>query len=139
MMRKRSLGINLCVLVALAVAGCEHQPSTGQTGQPETVRVSGIDVDAAEPAIATGSDGTAYVVWVEHHADGGADVILHQFDGAGKPKGSAVRINPKAGEAIAWRGDPPTVAVATDGAVYVGWTGGWAPAPDESVSFSVTR
>lgn len=84
--------------------------------------MSGIDVDAAEPAIATGSDGTAYVVWVEHHPDGGADIMLDQFDTNGKSKGSAVRINPQVGAATAWRGDPPTVAVAPDGAIYVGWT-----------------
>jgi hypothetical protein len=33
-----------------------------------------------------------------------------------------VRVNPKPGEATAWRGDPPTVAVAPDKTVYVGWT-----------------
>lgn len=84
--------------------------------------MSGIDVDAAEPAIATASDGTAYVVWVEHHPDGGADVMLNQFDTTGKSTSPAVRINPQAGGATAWRGDPPTVAVGADGAVYVGWT-----------------
>ena len=84
--------------------------------------MSRIDVDAAEPAIATGSDGTTNVVWVEHHPDGGADIMIDQFDATGKSEGSAVRINPQAGAATAWRGDPPTVAVASDGAVYVGWT-----------------
>jgi hypothetical protein len=108
----------LCVLMGLVFSGCARQ---GKAGQSETVRVSAVDVDAAEPAIATGSDGTAYVVWVEHHPDGGADVKLEQFD-SGKSKGSEVRINPQAGEATAWRGDPPTVAVASDGAIYVGWT-----------------
>jgi len=39
----------------------------------------------------------------------------------GKP-GPPVRINPTAGEATSWRGDPPTIAVAADGTVYIGWT-----------------
>jgi hypothetical protein len=112
----------LCVLLALAASGCSRRVQTRQTGQPEAIRVSGIEVDAAEPAIASAADGTVYVVWVGHHPDGGADVMLDQFDSAGKSKGPAVRINPQTGAATAWRGDPPTVAVAFDGTVYVGWT-----------------
>lgn len=81
-----------------------------------------MDVDAAEPAIATAADGTIYVVWVEHKPEGGADVMLHQFDRAGKSTGTAVRVNPETGQATAWRGDPPTVAAGPDGAIYVGWT-----------------
>ncbi|MGH9903958.1 MAG: sialidase family protein [Pyrinomonadaceae bacterium] len=88
----------------------------------EAVRLSGIEVDAAEPAIATGSDGTIYVVWVEHAADGGADLAFRRFDLKGKPIGSALRINPQIGAATAWQGDPPTVGVGPDGAIYVGWT-----------------
>jgi hypothetical protein len=102
--------------------------------------VSGLDVDAAEPAIATGSDGTTYVVWVEHRPDGGADVMIDQFDRTGRSTGSAVRINPQSGEAIAWRGDPPTVAVASDGAVYVGWTASLgAQAHASNLYLSVSR
>jgi hypothetical protein len=33
-----------------------------------------------------------------------------------------VRVNPEAGTATAWRGDPPSVAVDKDGSVYVVWT-----------------
>jgi hypothetical protein len=123
-MSKTRLGIvNLCVLLAVAVSGCQRQAQTAQPGQPENLRVSGIDVDAAEPAIAAGSAGTIYVVWVEHRPDGGADIMLKQFDSGGRPTDAAVRINPQAGGATAWRGDPPTVAVGSDGGVYVGWTG----------------
>lgn len=117
--RSKSGIVILCVLLVLAVSSCRRQV---QPGQLEAVRVSGIDVDAAEPAIAARSDGTINVVWVEHHSDGGADIMLDRFDRTETSTGSAVRINPQAGRATAWRDDPPTVAVASDGAVYVGWT-----------------
>ena len=127
----------LCVLLAFAVSGCTRQ---GQSGQPEAVRVSGVDVDAAEPAIATASDGTVYVAWVEHHPDGGADIMLDRFDTTGKSKGSEVRINPQAREGAAWRGDPPSVAVASDGAIYVGWTARVAAQPHATdLYLSVSR
>ena len=48
--------------------------------------------------------------------------MLAAFDATGRSNGPALRINPTAGEATAWRGDPPTVGVAPDGTVYVGWT-----------------
>lgn len=37
-------------------------------------------------------------------------------------QGSPVRVNTQPGTATAWRGDPPTVAVAPDHTVFVGWT-----------------
>jgi hypothetical protein len=86
------------------------------------VRVSAEKTEAAEPAAASGLDGTVYVAWVEHRGGKEADVWLSHFDGEGRPLGSPARVNPNAGEATAWRGDPPTVAVAQDGTVYVGWT-----------------
>ncbi len=36
--------------------------------------------------------------------------------------GERVRINPQPGQATAWRGDPPTIKIGSDGTVYVGWT-----------------
>ena len=47
--------------------------------------------------------------------------MLARFDKEGAANGSAVRVNPQAGVATAWRGDPPSVAV-TDRSVYVLWT-----------------
>ncbi len=41
---------------------------------------------------------------------------------AGKTPGAAVRVNPDAGNATAWRGDQPSVAVGKNGSVYVVWT-----------------
>lgn len=107
------------VFLALALSACTRQ---GQPTQAEPVRVSKVGVDAAEPAVAAASDGSVYLAWVEHHADGGADVMLAAFAATGESNGPAIRVNPTAGAAGAWRGDPPAVSVAPDGTVYVTWT-----------------
>jgi hypothetical protein len=86
------------------------------------IRVSAPDADSAEPAIAAAPDGGIYLVWIEHGAGRTADVYFQKFDGAAKAVGEKVRINPQIGEASAWRGDPPTIAVGTNGEIYVGWT-----------------
>jgi hypothetical protein len=91
-------------------------------GAAEPVLISGKDTDAAEPAVATAGDGTVFVAWVEHRAGGEADVWLAHLDAEAKPQGAPVRVNAQAGEATAWHGDPPTVAVAPDSTLYVGWT-----------------
>ena len=88
----------------------------------QPVRVSFAGVDAAEPAIAAAGDGSIYVVWIEHRAKE-ADVMVRRFDRSGQPLNPPVRVNPKPGRATAWRGDPPTIAVAPDETLYVGWTG----------------
>ncbi len=109
----------ILVFLALALSACTRH---GQPTQSEPVRVSGIDVDAAEPAISAAPDGSVYLAWVEHHAAGGADVMLAAVAATGKSNGPAIRVNPTAGEARAWRGDPPALGVAPDGTVYVTWT-----------------
>ena len=86
------------------------------------VRRVQVSVDGAEPSIAAAADGSVYVTWVAHRPGKEADVWLLRFDREGKPIGEGVRVNPAAGEATAWRGDPPDVAVAPDGTVYVAWT-----------------
>lgn len=91
-------------------------------GVARAVRVSAEKTEAAEPAAAAGLDGSVYVVWVEHRGGKEADVWLSHFDGEEKPLGSPTRVNPDAGQATAWRGDPPTIAVSPDGTIYVGWT-----------------
>lgn len=88
----------------------------------QPVRVSPEGADAAEPAVATGPDGAAYVAWVEHRAKGEADLWLARVDDEGKAVGSPSRVNAEEGRATAWHGDPPTLAVACDGTLYVGWT-----------------
>ena len=64
------------VLLALALSTCTRQ---GQPTQAEPVRVSGVGVDAAGPAMGAAPDGSVYLAWVEHHAHGGADVMLAAF------------------------------------------------------------
>ena len=85
-------------------------------------RVSPAAANAAEPAIAADSQGNLYVLYVEHAANKAADVYLQKFGVDFQPAGERVRINPEAGRATAWRGDPPTVKIGTNNAIYVGWT-----------------
>lgn len=108
-------------------AGCANENSSPQTiaktDSPHSIRISAPEIDAGEPAIAAVADGGVFAVWVEHGANKTADVFLQKFDAGGKPSGEKTRVNPNAGEAAAWRGDPPTIKVAAaDGAIYVGWT-----------------
>ena len=121
----RMVGIALAVL--LLIAGCKmnsaivrDSPAVSNLSQP--VRVSSGDVVAAEPAIAASPDGEVYVVWVDHSPGSEADVMIARFSADGRAHGSPVRVNPQPGAATAWRGDPPTVAVAPDQTIYVGWT-----------------
>jgi len=138
-MKRGSLTITLALLLASA-GGCsrpeERKAATAQTGAAQTaagdaavkadglrpVRISAEGVSAAEPTLAAGSDGSAYVAWVEHQKGGGGELRLTRLDAEGAPAGEAARVNPEPGVAKAWRGDAPTVAVGPDGAVYVGWT-----------------
>jgi hypothetical protein len=122
------------LVVLLVLSGCARVSTKQINSSPERgvsasamnfaapLRVSAANADAAEPALATGRDGMAFVVWVEH-ADTDADVFLARLTAAAEPAGEAVRVNSKPGVATAWRGDQPTIAVAPDGTVYVGWTG----------------
>jgi len=115
--------LTIFFLIALAtVAGCTKHLGGSAAGSGSPQRVSAADTNASEPAVAIAKDGSAYVVWVEHR-DKDADVMLRRFNSAGQPLGDPIRVNPQAGKATAWRGDPPTVAVAADGTLYVGWTG----------------
>jgi hypothetical protein len=120
-----------CAASLIVLAGCARQTDRASTsaqtgvtltndGQP--VRISADDADGAEPATASGRDGSVYVAWVEHRPEQRADVMLAHFDATGRMQGEAAHVNAEAGAAKAWRGDPPTVAVAPDGGVYVGWT-----------------
>jgi BNR repeat-like domain len=120
----RVLGsLSICLLM---LSGCGRgAPEAGNQkvmpGLSQPVRVSPEETDAAEPAIATAPDGSAYVAWVSH-AKTEADVMVARFTSDGQMQGQPVRVNPQVGIATAWRGDPPTVAVAPDQTVFVGWT-----------------
>lgn len=138
----------LCAVLALTACGCsraKHVEKGGaaaadtaaaprQTNAASAVRVSAEKTEAAEPAAAAGRDGTVYVAWVEHRGRE-ADVWLAHYDGEAKPLGQPVRVNPNAGEATAWRGDAPTVAVAPDGTVYIGWAARDDAAPHASTLY----
>ena len=110
------------LVLASACARYFNKDSASFTQLAEPIRVSPENVDAAEPAIATGPNGTAYVAWVEHRAHKESDVFVSQLDREGHAASAPVRVNAKPGEATAWRGDPPTIVVTADGTVYVGWT-----------------
>jgi hypothetical protein len=90
--------------------------------QSAEIRVSDEAADTAEPAIAAAPDGTFLVVYVRHAPDKSSDLFLSKFDAKLAQSGSAVRINENPGEVKSWYGDPPTVAAAADGTIYVGWT-----------------
>ncbi|HVG32208.1 MAG TPA: sialidase family protein [Pyrinomonadaceae bacterium] len=112
------------VLLGLTSASCTRyfsRDSAAVAKLAEPVRISLENADSAEPAVAAGPQGTAFVTWVEHRPKKEADVMVAQIDREGKPMGEPVRVNPNAGEATAWRGDAPTLSVAADGTVYVGW------------------
>jgi hypothetical protein len=105
--------ILICVICG---SGCARK---AESRQPmAAVRISSVEVDAAEPSIAASPSGAVYVAWVEH-VDGGANVMVGRFD---QTVAAAVRVNAKVGEATAWRGDPPSLAAAPDGILYVVWT-----------------
>ena len=113
-------------LSQIFIVGC-HQTATPPIMLKDeiktaAIRVSALEFDAAESAIATDADGNLYVVYVAHGADKSADVYLQKFDSQKNPLGEKTRINPNAGEATAWRGDPPTITIGVDKTVYVGWT-----------------
>jgi hypothetical protein len=117
----------ICFVGLLLLSGCKRSsvgPHTAKalTGLSQPIRVSSGDGDAAEPAIAASPDGSVYVTWVNHGAKMQADLMIARFSGDGQMQGSPVRVNLQPGTATAWRGDPPTVAVAPDHTVYVGWT-----------------
>lgn len=126
MFKHKSLFLLTLALLFLA-QGCARN-NTAASKKPAVkdfsapLQLSNANADAAEPAIASASDGRVYVVWVEHGDKKQADVMLGALDASGNPAGQPVRVNPRGGEATAWRGDPPSIAVGADGAVYVGWT-----------------
>ncbi len=124
---KEKLFTIFSALLLLCASGCtQPRAEKAEEKSPETpaaapVQVSLENTDAAEPAVAAAPDGALYVVWVEHRAEGMSDVFLRKTN-ADNTLNAPVRVNSDTGKATAWRGDPPTVAVAADGAVYVGWT-----------------
>lgn len=123
--------IKLLLVLSMVSTACtppESKPQTESAARienvsaPESISVSTPGANASEPAIAAGNRENVFAVWVEHTAKKEADLMIREFDAAGRATGEAVRVNPQPGAVKAWYGDPPTVRVGRDGAVYVGWT-----------------
>jgi hypothetical protein len=117
---RQILGLGV-LLSLLLVAGCARFNAGASRATFQPIQISAPEVDAAEPVTATAPDGGFYVAWVNHNANSESDVMLARFDNDGVSSGSPVMVNQQAGVATAWRGDPPSVAVA-DKSVYVLWT-----------------
>jgi hypothetical protein len=128
---KKQLLVVFWLFAVVLIADCTKSPRTSTKHFSSPQRISSGAANASEPAVATAKDGTVYVVWVEHR-DKDADVMFESFNGEGRSLGAAIRVNAYAGQATSWRGDQPTIAVAPDGTVYVGWTGRADPASGSS-------
>ena len=118
-------GLLCFTLCVLCLSGCNRSEPTGAAEAKPAfapVQLSAEGIDAAEPVTAAATDGSIYVAWVNHDVKNQADVMIGRFDSQGKMRGAAVRVNPEAGIATAWRGDQPSVVVADTGSVYVVWT-----------------
>jgi Cu/Ag efflux protein CusF len=141
--------VAICAVLLLTAGGCSRAVTRVEkagaptadtaagarpTSTAPSVRVSAEKMEAAEPAVAPARDGTVYVAWVEHRGKE-ADVWLAHFDGEERPLAPPARVNPNTGQATAWRGDPPTLAVAPYGTIYVGWTARDEAAPHASTLY----
>lgn len=121
---QRTVGIVCLLFGLLFLSACNRSTASEASTTKLTsslVRISAEGVDAAEPAAAEAPDGSFYVAWVNHVGHHQADVMIGRFE-PGKTPAAAVRVNPQAGTATAWRGDQPSVAVGKNGSVYVVWT-----------------
>jgi hypothetical protein len=121
--------LRIFFLGLILIGGCRQKEASVSVPPPQNdavksiaIRVSAAETDAAEPAIAADADGKFYVVYVAHGTEKSADIYLQKFDSQQKQIGERVRVNRVLGEATAWRGDPPTIAVGANKTVYVGWT-----------------
>src|SRR5687768_4976284 len=97
----------LCFVFCAFLCSCNrlkaNRVSTPVLSSP-LVLVSTEGVDAAEPATGVAPDGSFYVAWVNHEPNNRADVMIGRYE-PGKTPAAAVRVNPDAGTATAWRGD----------------------------------
>src|SRR5688572_22945498 len=120
---KLIIGI-LCLALSVFLSACNRSTASEATAPMLSlplVRVSADGVDAAEPTMGVAPDGSFYLAWVNHEPNNRADVMIGRYE-PGKTPAPAVRVNPEAGTATAWRGDQPSVAVGKNGSVYVVWT-----------------
>lgn len=126
----RFAGAVLFAAAVFALSACRAETESANVAPKENpvakqftpLRISDLNANAAEPAMAADGNGGVYVVYVEHGADRSADVYLQKYDANNEISGEKTRVNPEKGQAKAWFGDPPTVKTGGDGAIYVGWT-----------------
>jgi hypothetical protein len=110
------------LLVAVAALACARDRA------PATLAVESLpspaDSGSAEPNIAVGPDGTAYLSWMQRLADSSHVVLVSRFDGAAwTPADTVVRSK----QLVANWADFPSPHVGAGGAVAVHWlerTGG---------------
>jgi len=118
--------IFLLIVVALFFGACTQPEQIIFTSQSDgtvsTFSVSQPKSDAAEPAVAADGEGNVYVLYVEHNPDKTADLFLQKRNTRAMGMAESItRVNPDKGSVKAWRGDPPTIAVASNGTIYAGW------------------
>lgn len=118
------------VIASGLAAGCappraEVNREGATISRTREVMVSAEGVRAAEPAVVRDASDALIVVFVEH-ADKNADIYLQKFDSSGRRIGEKMRVNAEPGSAKSWKGDPPTIAIAPDGTIFVGWTAKYA-------------
>lgn len=118
---KQILGLGVLVVLVSLTACHRFAADASRATAFQPVQISPPDVDAAEPVTASAPDGGFYITWVNHNANSQSDVMLARYDSDGATASSPVMVNQQAGVATAWRGDPPSIAVA-DKSVYVLWT-----------------
>jgi len=116
----KRIAIAILFFSLLFICGCNRFAADASRATFQPIQISAPDVDAAEPVTASAPDGF-YVAWVNHNANNEADVMLARFNDEGAAISRPVTVNPQPGVATAWRGDPPSIAVA-DRSVYVLWT-----------------
>lgn len=123
--------ISLFLLISLSIFLFNCQPKTenanvsnskNETEDQTAIRISAVENDSAEPAIAADKNGNIFVVYVKHTDKNSADVYLQKLDKDLKTSGEKTRVNPEIGQAKAWFGDAPTIRIGSDNSIYIGWT-----------------
>lgn len=122
MIRSAIIGV-LGAALLLPYFGCGTRVGeVSQDSDTGSLRVSRAGVEGSEPAIAAGPDGRVHVAYVEKEGKDGMDLFVRSYDAERRELSPAVRVNPSAGDARTWYGDPPTIVSGADGKLYVGWT-----------------
>ena len=133
------------ILFALVFAACTGQDpaeiSVAKTAiDPGKVRVSSEGKHASEAGVASTSDGRLFVVWSERDENKKHDIFVREYAVSLEPKAPAIRVNPNPGEARTWYGDVPSILVAPEGTIYVGWNRTYADgSPGNDLVVSISR